>query len=173
VILTLRVWQFGSKQSSPQFQDGTLRSSQVDGPSDEGMMVVQPTEASSDSSAAGSPIQMAGLQKAHGAQHHRVRPWDPNPYFQHADLLTLTVPPSTASFGHHFDGPASPSAAQPRRTKPASGQSTARSASPASMVDGFQPFAGTSSNDFPYLHLHHDRFPLMGAEAHTPTAIKG
>jgi len=136
-------------------------------------MVIQSANDSSDSSLTGSPIQMVGLGKRQDAQHHSMRTWDPNPYFQHANLITLTASTPSPPLGTHLDRTASPSGSQPRRATPALGHASARSVSPASMVGGYKPFAGTSSDDFPYLHLHQDRFPLIGAEAHTPTAIKG
>lgn len=156
---------FGSKQSSPTIKDGTLKGGRFDGSDD--VFMTRSTN-SSNSSSHSSP-RVSGPQHIHGAQHHTLHPKDPNPYFQHAtQFMAIGASPATSPLGNPMNRTSSPSAGQPRSAAPVSGQSSGRSPSPASMVGSFQPFTGTSPNDFAY-----DRFPFSGTEAHAATAIRG
>nr|XP_036586914.1 Glyoxalase 3-like protein 1 [Colletotrichum truncatum]KAF6797471.1 Glyoxalase 3-like protein 1 [Colletotrichum truncatum] len=111
---------FGSKQSSPQITDGTLKSGKYDGAVD-GLN-------SSSSSSNSSPSMAHHAQHAGPAQHHAIHLRDPNPYFQ--------------QLGAYGSSPASSPLHQPQnqRASQASAPATMRSASPAAPVGGF-PFA--------------------------------
>jgi len=108
-----------------------------------------------------------------GTQHHSLHPKDPNPYFHHAvTFVPLGASPSespTQTFSPQQLG--SPIAA-PSRRSPIPTQVAGRSSPPAASVSSFTHLAGTSSNEYPYQHMH-DRFPFSGADAHTATAIRG
>lgn len=160
--------QFGSKQGSPQLKDGTIGGAKLDGADDS-----SPTRGSnsSASSANGSPFALGSLQRAHGSQLRHFMTSDPNPYFQNSThLMAVGASPAISPLGNSIIRTDSPSNGQPRSTS-LLGQSTGRSASPASMIGGFQPFTGTSPNEFAS-HMH-DRFPFSGSEAHSATAIRG
>ncbi|ROV90641.1 hypothetical protein VMCG_10019 [Cytospora schulzeri] len=160
---------FGSKQSSPQLKDGTIGGGKLDG-ADE----VLATRGSNSpaSSFNGSPFALGSLQRATGSQLRQFMTSDPNPYFQHsAHLMAVGASPAISPLGNPIIRTDSPSNGQPRSSTSVLGQSTGRSASPASMVGGFQPFTGTSPNEFAS-HIH-DRFPFSGPDAHSATAIRG
>lgn len=161
--------QFGSKQSSPQLKDGTMGGGKVDG-ADEFL----PSRGSNSpaSSFNGSPFALGSLQRATGSQLRQFMTSDPNPYFPHsAHLMAVGASPAISPLGNTVIRTDSPSNSQPRSSTSVLGQSTGRSASPASMVGGFQPFTGTSPNEFAS-HIH-DRFPFFGPDAHSATAIRG
>ncbi|KAF6807266.1 hypothetical protein CSOJ01_08304 [Colletotrichum sojae] len=145
---------FGSKQSSPQIRDGTLRSGKFDG-ADEGFATRASNSSSSSSN--GSPKMP---HHAGPAQHHAFHLRDSNPYFQH--------------IGPYGQSPASSPLSQPPHTErpsQASVPATMRSASPVASVGGV-PFAGTSPNDYPYAQQLQERFPFS-TETHAATAIRG
>ncbi|KAK3322768.1 putative phosphatase regulatory subunit-domain-containing protein [Apodospora peruviana] len=149
---------FGSKQTSPQVKDGTLRSGRYDGADD------HTRSTSNNSSYDGSPVQMSNYYHAHsGTQHHSLHPKDPNPYFQQGgQFLSIGASPSQSPLSYH--APQLPV----NRPSSTSSQPTDRSSSPAALVGAFAPFAGTSPNEFSY-----DRFPFSGPETHSATAIRG
>lgn len=166
-ILTFLFAQFGSKQSSPQLKDGTIGGGKLDG-TDEFL----PSRGSNSpaSSFNGNPFALGSLQRATGSQLRQFMTSDPNPYFQHpSHLMAVGASPAISPLGNPILRTDSPSNGQPRSSL--LGQSTGRSASPASMVGGFQPFTGTSPNEFAS-HIH-DRFPFSGPDAHSATAIRG
>lgn len=155
---------FGSKQSSPQLKDGTMRNGpQVDGAMDE--LVYQ--SSTSTTSSNGSPLHIGSLHHLHTLQHRPALPQDPNPYFDHPALMTITAAAPVPTISQQ-DWASS----QPRTASPASSQSTARPASPNSIAGSLAPFAGTSPLEFSYSHLQ-DRFPFTGPDAHAATAIRG
>jgi len=163
---TLLVSQFGSKQSSPQIKDGTLRGGRFDGTDD---VFATGSTNSSTSSGIGSPVVSMPYRYGNSALHHTLHPKDPNPYFQHAGHF-MAFGGSPATSPPHQTG--SPSVGQPRSVPSGSGQASARTASPASTAGSFQPpFAGTSPHDFAY--ERHERFPFSGTETHAATAIRG
>jgi hypothetical protein len=149
--LTSVLSQFGSKQSSPQFKDGTLKGGRYDGTDD-----------------AFSPLFGGALSPpihAGPAQHHTLRASEHNPYFEHA--VRADTSPNMTPLKHL-------SATERSASHQASTPSSMRSASPASMVGNFPPFAGTSPNEFPYRSPHmSERFPFANPETHTATAIRG
>ncbi|KAF9875439.1 protein phosphatase regulator [Colletotrichum karsti] len=149
---------FGSKQSSPQIKDGTMKSGKYDGAEDG---FATRGSNSSSSSTNGSPSMAHHTQHAGPAQHHAFHLRDPNPYFQH--------------LGTYGASPASSPLSQPQpantRASQASAPTTMRSASPVASVGGF-PFAGTSPNDYPYAQQLQERFPFS-TETHAATAIRG
>ncbi|KAK3331686.1 putative phosphatase regulatory subunit-domain-containing protein [Cercophora scortea] len=161
---------FGTKPLSPQLKDGTLRGGRYDGADD----IAKSTDSSSTSSYESSPVQLNNYYHSHsGIQHHSLHPKDPNPYFQHASpFMSIGASPSQSplrSFSPHLMG--SPLAGQ-MQSSSASSQTVGRSPSPAALVGSFTPYAGTSSNEYPYQQTP-DRFPFSGAEAHSATAIRG
>ncbi|KAK3358183.1 putative phosphatase regulatory subunit-domain-containing protein [Lasiosphaeria hispida] len=147
---------FGSKQSGlPRF----------DGADDS----TKSTNSSNSPSYEGSPVQMVNYQHYHsGTQHHSLHPKDPNPYFHQSSFATIGASPSESplrSFSpQRIDSPMRPSNL--------SSQAAGRSSPPATSVDDFVHFAGTSSDEYPYHHLH-DRFPFSSPDAHSATAIRG
>ncbi|KAH9906418.1 putative phosphatase regulatory subunit-domain-containing protein [Xylariomycetidae sp. FL2044] len=155
----------GSKQSSPQLKDGTLRSGRYDGVDDFLLPLgANSVNTSANTSANGSP-HMA--ERPHyGAIHHTLR-YNISPYFQNG-LITAGGAPSAES--------GSPSLSHRTLSPSGSGIVTARSASPASMSK-FAPFAGTSTDgsidDPASFHAHHlqDRFPFT-SDTYTATAIR-
>ena len=157
--------QFGSKQTSPQIRDGTLRG-RFDGP-DDILFTQSPTSATS--SPEGSPLQIVHHQytTTGGAQHHGLHPgthgWESaaQPTTRLPTGPVSTVPAVTAGL-----------ASSQHRASATSSPATGRTPSPASLVGSFPPFGGTSPNEFPYQHLQ-DRFPFSGTEAHAPAAIRG
>ncbi|KUI59281.1 Protein phosphatase 1 regulatory subunit 3E [Cytospora mali] len=160
---------FGSKQSSPQLKDGTIGGGRFDGADD---LLATRESNSPVSSFNGSPFALGSLQRANGSQLRHFMTSDPNPYFQHsAHLMAVGASPAMSPLGNTIIRTDSPSNGQPRSSTSVLGQSTGRSGSPASMVGGFQPFTGTSPNEFAN-HLH-DRFPFFGPDAHSATAIRG
>lgn len=152
--------QFGSKQTSPQIRDGTLRA-RFDGPDD---LVFTQSPTSATSSPEGSPLQIGHhtYTITGGAQHHGLHTgthgWD-----------VSTVPAVTASLSSPN---ATILASSQHRASSTSSPATGRTPSPASLVGSFPPFGGTSPNEFTYQHLQ-DRFPFSGTEAHAPAAIRG
>lgn len=166
-VLTLLCAQFGSKQSSPQMKDGTLGGGKFDGTDD----ALARGQNSSGSSNSGSPLAFGSLPRGRGSQRQWVTS-DPNPYFQNSAVLPpVGASPNVSPLGNTIVRTDSPSSAQPRSTPSVMGQSTGRTASPASMVGGFQPFTGTSPDEF--ASYMHDRFPFSGPDAHSATAIRG
>ncbi|OLN83303.1 Glyoxalase 3-like protein 1 [Colletotrichum chlorophyti] len=123
---------FGSKQSSPQIKDGTLRSGKFDG-ADEAF-VTRGTN-STNSSTNGSPSMAHHAQHAGPAQHHSFHLRDSNPYFQ--QLGSYGASPASSPLSHpvHQERPAT------QRPSHAPTSATMRSASSAAPVGGF-PFAG-------------------------------
>ncbi|KLU90246.1 hypothetical protein MAPG_09210 [Magnaporthiopsis poae ATCC 64411] len=153
---------FGSKQSSPQMNDGTIRSTgRFDGPDEEN----RTASSSNDSSLVGTPLHMAAPNRAHGALHHSLR--GVNPYFHgiassgFSSAPLPVLPPSQQP---------APSQARSSSSTPAN---TGRSTSPATgMAGSFQPMTGTSPpNELQYHQHNYGRFPF--AETHSATAIRG
>ena len=159
------MFQFnGSKQSSPQLKDGTLRNGRFDGAGDDFV-----TNQSSDSSLANSPM----MDKAqHGALRYAIHQ-NLNPYFYNTHVAIGASPAESPLNGL-------PSAPRQTASPPTSGTSTVR---PASIPGTLSPLAGTSSSSssgglgFDTLPFHHapqmsNRFPFA-PEAHAATAIRG
>ncbi|KAK6209894.1 hypothetical protein QIS74_11478 [Colletotrichum tabaci] len=154
---------FGSKQSSPQIKEGTLKSGKFDG-ADDGFVTRASNSTSSSSN--GSPSMVHHTQHAGPAQHHAFHLRDANPYFPH--LGPYGTSPASSPLNHsaqHVERPVHP------RPNQASTPATMRSASPAASMGGF-PYAGTSPNDFPYAQQLPERFPF-NTETHAATAIRG
>ncbi|KAK8090411.1 hypothetical protein PG997_005372 [Apiospora hydei] len=152
----------GSKQSSPQLKDGTLRNARFDGAGDDSMV-----NQSSDSSMASSPMMD---KTQHGALRYAIHQ-NLNPYFSNTHIAIGASPAESPLNGL-------PSAPRQSSSPPASGTSTAR---PASLSGTLSPLAGTSSSSgglgFDAVPFHHaqkmsDRFPFS-PEAHAATAIRG
>ena len=166
-VLTFSCVQFGSKQSSPLLKDGTLGGGRLDGTDD--ALARGPN--SSGSSNSGSPLAFGSQPRGRGSQ----RQWatsDPNPYFQHSAVLPpVGASPNVSPLGNTIVRTDGPSSGQPRSSPSVRGPSTGRTASPASLVGGFQPFTGTSPDEF--ASYMHDRFPFSGPDAHSATAIRG
>jgi hypothetical protein len=163
--------QFGSKQSSPQIKDGTLRGGRyLDGAGDDSFNTRGTN--STNSSLDGSP-QM--VHHAGAAAHHALHLRDPNPYFHHTNLGGLNASPTASPLRNIGPSLSERSASPTKMQRPAntSVPSTLRSSSPASMVGTFAPFAGTSPNEFPYTQNLQERFPFASTEAHTATASCG
>ncbi|KAF0323314.1 GIP2 Glc7p-interacting protein [Colletotrichum asianum] len=152
---------FGSKQSSPQITDGTLKSGKFDG-ADDGFVTRGSNSTSSSSN--GSPSMAHHAQHAGPAQHHAFHLRDPNPYFQQLGPYGSSSAASPLSQPH-------PERTANQRPSQASAPATMRSASPVASVGGF-PFAGTSPNDYPYAQQLQERFPFS-TETHAATAIRG
>ncbi|KAK0712086.1 putative phosphatase regulatory subunit-domain-containing protein [Lasiosphaeris hirsuta] len=150
---------FGSKQSGlPRF----------DGADD----VSKSTNSTNSPSYEGSPVQMVNYQHYHsGTQHHSLHPKDPNPYFHQGSFATIGASPSESplrSFSpQRMDSPLVGTMRPSNLT-----QATGRSSPPATTVGNFVHFAGTSSDEYPYQHMH-DRFPFTSPDAHSATAIRG
>ncbi|KAI3399738.1 hypothetical protein diail_5805 [Diaporthe ilicicola] len=159
---------FGSKQSSPQMKDGTLGGGKFDGTDDALARGLN----SNGNSHSGSPLAFGLQQRGRGPQRQWAAASDPNPYFQHSALLPpVGASPNVSPLGDTIVRNDSNSNGQPRSSPSVLGQSTGRTASPASMVGGFQPFTGTSPDEF--ASYMHDRFPFSGPDAHSATAIRG
>ncbi|KAK8872532.1 phosphatase regulatory subunit-domain-containing protein [Apiospora arundinis] len=151
----------GSKQSSPQLKDGTIRNARFDGAGDD---VV--ANQSSESSLASSPM----MDKAqHGALRYAIHQ-NLNPYFQNTHVAIGASPAESPLGGI-------PATARQSSSPPTSGTSTVRSAMPGTL----SPLAGTSTTagglGFDAVPFHHaqqmaDRFPFS-PEAHAATAIRG
>ncbi|KAI1768913.1 carbohydrate-binding module family 21 protein [Hypoxylon sp. FL1150] len=157
----------GSKQSSPQMKDGTLRSGRFDGMDDS---LAQGTS-STDSSSNGSP-NMSDRQYHHsGAIHHSLRQ-NLNPYFNNGYISAMGASPAESPLSQHV-------LSQPSSSTPTP---TGRSTSPGSMTSFF-PLTGTlpitsppQSDPFPDPYPFHPSHPLgfpFGSDAHTPSAIRG
>ncbi|KAK7952771.1 uncharacterized protein PG986_008499 [Apiospora aurea] len=143
----------GSKQSSPQLKDGTLRNARFDGVGDDSVV-----NQSSDSSMASSPMMD---KTQHGALRYAIHQ-NLNPYFSNTHMAIGASPAESPLNGL-------PSA--PRQS----------SSPPASLSGTLSPLAGTSSSSgglgFNAVPFHHaqqmsDRFPFS-PEAHAATAIRG
>lgn len=148
--------QFGSKQTSPQLQDGTLKNTRFDGASD-GFGTRGTNSTSSSSNCSPRLPQHAGP-----AQHHSMPYQYANPYF--GDIHAVGASPVGSPLKTLLasaDGPTS----QPQTP------STIKSASPTPMAGGLAHYAGTSPQD-PWVQ-HQGHYPFMSTEAHTPTAIRG
>ncbi|KAK1984216.1 putative phosphatase regulatory subunit-domain-containing protein [Colletotrichum cereale] len=155
---------FGSKQSSPQIKDGTLRSGKFDGADDAfGTQASNSTTSSSN----GSPSMAYQAQHTGSAQHHALHIRDYNPYF-HQPLAAYGASPASSPLGHTT---MQPERTANQRSSQASTPATMRSASSAAPTGGF-PFAGTSPNEFPYTQQLQERFPF-NTETHAATAIRG
>lgn len=151
--------QFGSKQSSPQLRDGTITGGKYDGPDD--VFTTRATN-STGSSINGSPLVMSSMQRGAGPQQRSLAASDPNPYFQHSTrMVAVGASPAVSPLGGTIIQADSQSQGSSRSTASVLGQS-----------GGFQPFTGTSPNEFASYSLH-DRFPFFGADAHGATAIRG
>ncbi|KAH7374535.1 putative phosphatase regulatory subunit-domain-containing protein [Plectosphaerella cucumerina] len=148
---------FGSKQTSPQLRDGSLKNTRFDGPSDGS--VTRGTNSTS-SSTNSSPRQP---QHAGAAQHHTMHFQYVNPYFDvHAVGGSPVGSPLKTLIASATDGQSS------QATTP----STIKSATPTPLAGGgLGHFAGTSPHD-PWVH-HQARFPFSSTEAHMATAIRG
>ncbi|KAH8674299.1 putative phosphatase regulatory subunit-domain-containing protein [Xylariales sp. PMI_506] len=139
----------GSKQSSPQMKDGTLRNARFDGVGDDFYTN------STNSSTNGSP-NIGGEGAQHGALRQAVHQ-NLNPYFQHLAMgaspveSPLTGPPATS---HLILSPST------------AGTSKAGSSSSSSVAVGLSPLAEASA-----FHVQ-ERFPFS-AEAHSSPAIRG
>ncbi|KAK7908830.1 Protein phosphatase regulator [Apiospora marii] len=152
----------GSKQSSPQLKDGTLRNARFDGAGDDFL-----ANQSSDSSLASSPM----MDKAqHGALRYAIHQ-NLNPYFHNTHVAIGASPAESPLNGL-------PSAPRQLASPPTSGATTAR---PTSIPGTLSHLAGTSSSSgglgfdaMPYHHAQQmsDRFPFS-PEAHAATAIRG
>ncbi|KAI2465563.1 carbohydrate-binding module family 21 protein [Annulohypoxylon bovei var. microspora] len=153
----------GSKQSSPQMKEGSLRIGRYDGVDD------SPSNAtnSSDSSSNGSPSVAAQPRPHHhqsSAIHHSLRQ-NLGPYFANGYMPAIGGSPAESPLS------------QPPLSPPSSGTPTGRASSPGSMA-GFFPLAGTSSirppTDLAPFHAQfvQDRFPFA-SDTHTATAIRG
>lgn len=141
--------QFGSKQSSPQLQDGTIQGGRFDG-TDESSRFGN----SVGSSANGSPSIHGLKQRGPGLHQRQSSGSDSNPYFHPASrLVAVGASPAVSPLGNTIIQPNSSSTS-------VLGQS------------GFQPFTGTSPYEFASYNQH-DRFPFLGADAHGATAIRG
>lgn len=157
--ITNNLLQFGSKQSSPQLRDGTISGGKYDGPDD--VFTTRATN-STGSSSSGSPIVPSSMQRSSGSQQRYLVASDPNPYFHHsARMVAVGASPAVSPLGGTILQTDSPSQGSTRSTASVLGQS-----------GGFQPFTGTSPNEFASYSLH-DRFPFFGADAHGATAIRG
>ncbi|KAK2013657.1 hypothetical protein LZ32DRAFT_657975 [Colletotrichum eremochloae] len=155
---------FGSKQSSPQIKDGTLKSGKFDG-ADDGFATRASNSTTSSSN--GSPSMPHQPQHAGPAQHHAFHIRDSNPYFHPMEAYGAS--PASSPLSH-------PTLQQPerpanQRPSQASTPATMRSAASAASAGGF-PFAGTSPNEFPYTQQLQERFPF-NTETHAATAIRG
>ncbi|KAI3555536.1 hypothetical protein CABS03_04064 [Colletotrichum abscissum] len=152
----------GSKQSSPQIKDGTLRNGKFDGADD---VFATRGSNSTSSSSNGSPSMAHQAQHAGPAQHHAFHLRDSNPYFQHLGSYGASPASSPLSQPLQSERPAN------QRPSQATTPAIMRSASPSTSVGGF-PFAGTSPNEFPYAQQLQERFPF-NTETHAATAIRG
>ncbi|KAI1496885.1 putative phosphatase regulatory subunit-domain-containing protein [Biscogniauxia marginata] len=160
----------GSKQSSPQAKDGSIRNGRYDGVDE----YLTHGSSSTNSSSNGSPIISDRHYRGSSAIHHTLRQ-NLNPYFTNGyHFGNGYVPAIGASPAESPQGP--PQAAQ-RPLSPQSSSTPTRSGSPAPMAN-YLPLAGTLSNGSfssptPY-HAQYvqDRFPFT-SDAHAATAIKG
>lgn len=152
---------FGSKQTSPQLRDGSLKNTRFDGPSDGS--VTKGTNSTS-SSTNSSPRQP---QHAGSAQHHTMHFQYVNPYFAdvHAVGGSPVGSPLKTLIASAADGQSS-QATTPSTMKSASSTPTALAGG-----GGLGHFAGTSTSD-PWAH-HQARFPFSSPDAHMATAIRG
>ncbi|KAI1384366.1 carbohydrate-binding module family 21 protein [Hypoxylon trugodes] len=152
----------GSKQSSPQMKEGTLRSGRYDGVDD---VLTQGTN-STDSSSNGSPNMADQSYPFHhsSAIHHSLRQ-NLNPYFGNGYIPAIGASPA--------ESPLSPHSLSPNSSSTPTGRST----SPGSM-SSFLPLAGTSSIGSPvdplpfHAQCFQDRFPFA-SDAYNATAIRG
>ncbi|PSR83214.1 putative phosphatase regulatory subunit-domain-containing protein [Coniella lustricola] len=153
---------FGSKQSSPQLQDGTMAGGKFDGSDD--VFTIRSANTSGASPVC-SPFALGSLQRMNGSQQRQLSS-DSNPYFQHnANLIAVGASPAISPLGDTILRSASPTAS-------VMGQSLGHSASSAPMVGGYDPFTGTSPHELAN-YTTPDRFPFFGSDAHTATAIRG
>ncbi|KAK7740469.1 hypothetical protein SLS53_005311 [Cytospora paraplurivora] len=135
---------FGSKQSSPQQKDGTIGGGKFDGAED---ILGSRGPNSPVPNSTGSPFALGSLQRAQGSQLRQFMTSDPNPYFQHpSHLMAGGASPAISPLGNGIMRTDSPSNGQPRSSASVLGQSTGRSASPASMIGGFPPFTAIRGN---------------------------
>ncbi|KAI0006875.1 carbohydrate-binding module family 21 protein [Xylariaceae sp. FL0662B] len=154
----------GSKQTSPQNKDGTLRSGRYDGVDDS---LTHGTN-STDSSSNGSPN--TSDRPHHGAIHHTLRQ-NMNQFFYNGYLSPVDPSPAELSLQ------SSSSVSQCSLGSSGSSTPTGRSTSPGTMA-GLVPFAGTSSivspADFAPPHVKHfqDRFPFA-SNTYAAAAIRG
>lgn len=142
-------------------------SGKFDGPDD--VFTTRATN-SSWSSTNGSPLVSGSLLR-NGTSQRQAASSDLNPYFQQsARLIPVGASPDVSPLGNTVIRTGSPG--NSRSSTSVLGQSSGYSASPTSMVGGFQPFTGTSPHEFASYNLH-DRFPFFGSDAHATTAIRG
>ncbi|KAI1102564.1 carbohydrate-binding module family 21 protein [Jackrogersella minutella] len=148
----------GSKQSSPQMKDGTLRTGRYDGVDDS----LSHATNSTSSSLNGSP-HIANQSYPHhpnSAIHHSLRQ-NLSPYFANGYMPTIGSPAE------------SPLSQQPL-SPPVSNTPTGRPTSPGPMTN-FIPLTGTSFIRAPVdpapFHVQY-RFPFI-SNAHTAAAIRG
>ncbi|KAM0270016.1 hypothetical protein ACHAQH_009593 [Verticillium albo-atrum] len=156
---------FGSKQSSPQLQDGTLKGSKFDGAGD--ACDTRGTNSTS-SSQNGSPNMP---HHAGPAQHHSLHIRDDSPYFFGGAVGASPANSPLISLIPSSDRSASPSTSQ-RQASQGTTPTSMRSASPAPMAGGLPQFAGTSPHLL-YAQQLPERFPFSFSEAHAGTAIRG
>ncbi|CAN8097650.1 unnamed protein product [Discula destructiva] len=134
---------FGSKQSSPQLQDGTAVGGKFDGSDDN--FTIRATN-SPWSSSNGSPLGFGTQQRTNGRQQPQTTSSDPNSYFQpSARLVSVGASPDASPLGNSTVRTDSPSG-KPRPSTSVLGQSHGYSASPASMGGGFQPLTAIRGN---------------------------
>ncbi|KAM0334457.1 hypothetical protein ACHAQA_001484 [Verticillium albo-atrum] len=156
---------FGSKQSSPQLQEGTLKGSKFDGAGD----ACDTRGTNSTSSSQHSSPNMP--HHAGPAQHHTLHIRDDSPYFFGGAVGASPANSPLISLIPSSDRSASPSTPQ-RQASQGTTPTSMRSASPAPMTGGLPQFAGTS----PHLHYAQqlpERFPFSFSETHAATAIRG
>ncbi|KAF7531575.1 hypothetical protein G7054_g8728 [Neopestalotiopsis clavispora] len=149
----------GSKQTSPQIQDGTLQNGRYNGTNDE---FFTRASNSTNSSLDGSP-DMLSAKSQHGL--HYTLHQNLSPYFQNQHIAVGASPAESPLGG--------PPTAIRRALSPAP-VIKADAPAPAPMTAGFSPLAGTSPSvavDAPPFMVQ-DRFPFA-SEAHSRPAIRG
>jgi len=158
---------YGSKSSSPQPRDGTMRHGRFDGMDD---LFTRSTN-STNSSSTGSPHMVENHHP--GAMHHSLHQsirQNLSPYFPDSHVSAIGASPAVSPLQD-------PSSMSPRSMGSAdSSTPKVGSSTPAAMA-GFAPLAGTFHSEYDYpspfstQHLH-DRFPFA-PDTHTSTAIRG
>ncbi|KXX77951.1 Protein phosphatase 1 regulatory subunit 3B [Madurella mycetomatis] len=131
------------------------------------------TNSSNTVSYEGSPVRMGNYYHSHsGIQHHSLHPNDPNPYFQHFPTFKTMGASPVESPLDHFSPQQAGSPLTGQSQSPNSSQAVSHSSPPHSLAGNFAQLAGTSSNEYPYQHLH-DRFPFSSTETYASAAIRG
>ncbi|KAI6314381.1 hypothetical protein MCOR03_002963 [Pyricularia oryzae] len=125
---------FGSKQSSPQLSDGTLKGGRLDGAGDD--YSLRSAQSSNESSLVSSPLQMASFNRSHAihAPQNAVRR-DLNPYFPSTTTFALAPSPAMSPLQHSVER--SPSPSQNHARPSVQTKLSSRSTSPASMAGGY------------------------------------